>query len=70
MYQLTHAHGIASIIFGMSETIGPMLDCSDCHTPETSGEYAGNEQLYLEKIIHWKSVGSLTAEQNPPANVK
>jgi hypothetical protein len=27
--------------------------CVDCHTPENSGEYAGNEQLYLEKIRHW-----------------
>ena len=44
---------LASIIFGISETVGPKSDCTDCHTPETSGEYAGNKQAYFEKIIHW-----------------
>jgi len=38
----------------MSETVEPMLDCSDCHTPEQSADYAGNEQLYLKKIVHWR----------------
>jgi hypothetical protein len=32
----------------------PRSDCTACHTPETSGGYAGNEELYLEKIIHWR----------------
>jgi hypothetical protein len=39
---------------GNVETTGPKLDCADCHTPEHSGEYAGNEERYFEKIIHWR----------------
>ena len=39
---------------GKAETTGPMLDCADCHTPEQSADYGGNEQLYLEKIVHWR----------------
>ncbi len=39
---------------GKAGTTGPMLDCGDCHTPEQSADYAGNEQLYLEKIVHWR----------------
>jgi hypothetical protein len=49
--------------WGEQKTTGPMSDCSDCHTPETSGEYAGNELLYLEKIVHWR-------EPNSAGNVK
>ncbi len=48
---------------GREKTTEPKSTCLDCHEPETSSEYAGNEQLYLEKIIHWR-------EQNPPGNVK
>jgi len=48
---------------GKAKTTEPKSTCLDCHTPETSSEYAGNEQLYLEKIIHWK-------EPNTPSNVK
>jgi hypothetical protein len=39
---------------GSEKTTGPKSDCTDCHTPETSGEYLGNEQFYLEKIVHWR----------------
>jgi len=39
---------------GTVETGGPMYSCLDCHTPEHSGEYAGNEDEYLEKIVHWR----------------
>jgi len=38
-------------------------DCTDCHTPEHSGDYAGNEALKFQKIIHWR-------EPNPADNVK
>ena len=38
---------------GKVKTTGPRLDCADCHTSETSGEYAGSEEIYFEKIIHW-----------------
>ncbi len=57
------SHELASIIFGISETVEPKLDCTDCHSPEQSADYAGNEQLYLEKIIHWR-------EPNAPGDVK
>ncbi|KPJ66844.1 MAG: hypothetical protein AMJ43_06725 [Coxiella sp. DG_40] len=39
---------------GVAVTTEPMLDCVDCHTPEQSADYAGNEELYLEKIVHWR----------------
>ena len=39
---------------GKVETAKPRLDCADCHTTEQSANYAGNEQIYLEKIIHWR----------------
>lgn len=35
------------------KTIEPKSVCLDCHTPEHSGEYAGNELEYQEKILHW-----------------
>jgi len=31
----------------------PKAPCIQCHTPENSANYAGNEQLYFQKIIHW-----------------
>jgi len=42
---------------------GPKSTCIDCHTPEHSGEYAGNEDVFMEKIKHWR-------EQNAAGNVK
>ena len=39
---------------GMTETADPKMDCTDCHTPENSVNYAGNEAVYFEKIIHWR----------------
>ena len=33
---------------------GPKSACIDCHTPENSGDYAGNEGAFLEKIVHWR----------------
>jgi len=39
---------------GTTKTTGPKMDCTDCHTPENSGNYAGNEELYFQKIIHWR----------------
>ncbi len=38
---------------GEAKTTEPKSQCLDCHTPEQSSRYAGNEQLYREKIIHW-----------------
>jgi hypothetical protein len=48
---------------GQEKTTLPMSDCTDCHTPERSGGFAGHEQEYFEKIVHWR-------EPNAPANVK
>ena len=39
---------------GQVGTAEPMSDCTDCHTPERSAEYAENEQLYFEKMVHWR----------------
>ncbi len=48
---------------GAVETTEPKSVCTDCHTSERSPRYDGNEQHYLEKIIHWR-------EPNAPRNVK
>lgn len=39
---------------GRSKTTLPWSDCTDCHTPERSGEYLEQEPIYFEKITHWK----------------
>ena len=39
---------------GEAKTDYPKLDCTDCHTPDNSADYEGNEQLYFEKIVHWR----------------
>ncbi len=39
---------------GNAQTTEPQSECTDCHTPENSGEYAGNEELYINKIVHWR----------------
>jgi len=48
---------------GVTELTEPKSVCTDCHTPEHSGEYAGNEGVFLKKIIHWR-------EPKPIGNVK
>ncbi len=48
---------------GNADLTGPKSACTDCHTPEHSGEYAGNERAFREKIIHW-------TEPNAAGNVK
>ena len=48
---------------GVEQCAEPRWDCIRCHTPDHSGEYAGNEDIYFQKIIHWK-------EQNSPEDVK
>ena len=39
---------------GVTELTEPKSTCLDCHTPEHSGDYAGNEEAFLEKIKHWR----------------
>lgn len=48
---------------GIAGFAGPKSACIDCHTPEHSGDYAGNEGVFLEKIVHWR-------EPKPLAPVK
>lgn len=39
---------------GTVKTTEPKSTCTDCHTPEHSGEYAGNKEAFRKKIIHWR----------------
>ena len=48
---------------GAAEFTKPNSACIDCHTPENSGDYAGNERSFLRKIVHWR-------EPKPLASVK
>jgi hypothetical protein len=58
--EICHGPGSEHIkTLGKAETTKPKLDCTDCHTPETSGEYTGKEEVYFEKIIHWKEPKAL-----------
>lgn len=58
--EICHGPGSEHIkTLGKAKTTGPKLDCTDCHTPETSGEYAGKEGLYFKKIIHWREPNAL-----------
>jgi hypothetical protein len=41
----------------------PNSVCITCHTPEHSGDYAGNEEEKLQNIKHW-------LEPNEPVNVQ
>jgi len=48
---------------GKAWTVEPQSICTDCHTPEQSVDYIGNEEIYLEKIVHWM-------EPNAPSTVE
>ncbi|MHC4069508.1 MAG: multiheme c-type cytochrome [Planctomycetota bacterium] len=48
-----------SITLGETLTTEPKVSCTDCHTPDHSAEYAGNEDIYLEKITHWRQNDSV-----------
>jgi hypothetical protein len=39
---------------GKAKTEEPKAACTDCHTLENSPKYAGHEEEYLRKIVHWK----------------
>jgi hypothetical protein len=61
-----NCHGPGSkhiLTAGETKLTGPKSTCLDCHTPEQSGDYAGNEDVFMEKIKHWK-------EPNAAGNVK
>lgn len=40
--------------FGQTATTQPQMACLDCHTPEKSVGYAGHEEEYMKKIVHWR----------------
>jgi len=62
--EMCHGPGSAHIeSWGVEPPGQPRSNCLDCHTPEQSANYAGNEQDYLQKILHW-------TEPNAPGNVK
>lgn len=43
---------------GKALTREPKSNCEDCHTPDHSAEYPGNEDVYFEKIIHWRELNA------------
>ncbi len=49
--------------FGQTATPPPKAKCRDCHTPERSAGYAGHEEEYMQKIVHWR-------EPITPSNVQ
>jgi hypothetical protein len=52
-----NCHGPGSehiLTAGTTKSAEPKSTCTDCHTPEHSGDYAGNEDVFMEKIKHWK----------------
>jgi nitrate/TMAO reductase-like tetraheme cytochrome c subunit len=61
-----NCHGPGSehnLTAGTTKLTEPKSTCIDCHTPEHSGDYAGNEDSFMEKIKHWR-------EPNAAGNVK
>ncbi len=48
---------------GQTELTEPKSACIDCHTPDHSGDYAGNEDSFRKKIVHWR-------EPKPSGSVK
>lgn len=52
-----NCHGPGSqhiLTLGQARTAEPKMTCLQCHTPEQSAEYAGHEEEYMEKIVHWR----------------
>lgn len=39
---------------GQARTGEPRKDCLKCHTPEHSGEYAGHEEEFMKKTLHYR----------------
>ena len=59
-----HGPGSAHIADpGKTPTGEPKSRCEDCHTPDNSADYYGNEAEYFEKTVHW-------VEPNAPGAVK
>jgi len=61
-----NCHGPGSehvLSVGKEPTGEPKTACEDCHTPDNSAHYNGNEAEYFGKIVHWR-------EPNTVGNVK
>ncbi len=39
---------------GQARTSEPKKNCLNCHTPEQSSGYAGHEDEFMKKIVHWR----------------
>ncbi len=39
---------------GQAATPQPQMTCLQCHTPEKSTGFAGHEEEYMKKIVHWR----------------
>jgi len=39
---------------GQAQTREPKMTCLNCHTPEHSGGFAGHQEEYMKKIVHWR----------------
>jgi len=40
--------------YGLKRTRQPQMTCGMCHTPEKSTGFAGHEEEYMQKIVHWR----------------
>jgi hypothetical protein len=52
-----NCHGPGSehvLTSGKTVTRRPRTACTQCHTPEQSGGFAGHEEEYMKKILHWR----------------
>jgi hypothetical protein len=52
-----NCHGPGSehvLAFGQTAPGQPKTACTQCHTPEQSGGFAGHEEEYMKKILHWR----------------
>lgn len=50
-----HGPGSAHVLDPKQKTVGqPRTTCAKCHTPERSAGFAGHEEEYMKKIIHWR----------------
>jgi hypothetical protein len=52
-----NCHGPGSehvLTAGQMVTRQPRTACTQCHTPEQSGGFAGHEEEYMKKILHWR----------------
>jgi hypothetical protein len=61
-----NCHGPGSqhiLTAGEAATAQPKTPCAKCHTPEQSGDFAGHEEEFMKKIMHWK-------ERATPGKVK